>query len=98
MATPSFFSGDSARRMETIRRERRQRARVQAARAITAAATGATEGASAAHAFLVANPSNTYARDRARFFEQLEAATPLMREVLQREQQIRQLDFDITKA
>ena len=98
MATPSFFSGDSARRMETIRRERRQRARVQAARAITAAATGATEGASAAHAFLAANPSNTYARDRARFFEQLEAATPLMREVLQREQQIRQLDFDITKA
>lgn len=98
MATPSFFSGDSARRMETIRRERRQRARVQAARAVTAAATGATEGASAAHAFLAANPSNTYARDRARFFEQLETATPLMREVLQREEQIRRLDFDITKA
>lgn len=98
MAVPTFFSGESARRMERIGRERRQLARVQTARTLTAGAMGATEGATAAQAFLAAHPAHSYERDRARFFQALEAATPAMQAAVAREQYIRQKNLQIMRS
>ena len=81
--------------MQRIGRERRQLARVQTARTLTAGAMGATEGATAAQAFLAANPAHSYERDRARFFQALESATPLMQAALTREHYVRQINYRI---
>ena len=69
MATPSYFSGETASNMDGFLKDRRQQVTRQAFRGATALGTGLNHGAPAAQKWLDEHPATNFDKNRARFAE-----------------------------